>query len=241
MASQVTAAYMFKTLCEHLGKRDDLWHVVNGPKRETWFNAETIAALSRIGPGSLAKGFRVFGEESYSEMYKMCKDYNIPCSQSLAGGCDEDRRMPDVSILEGPCSDTPSLTITENKLISPGSTVSDDDVVIGNDVDSQLKTLGRTKKCDGLLDQLDRASHLIPSAQVYGLIFAVHRLGQCEQASPGAFFGALTQRVPAVFAATAWRLWDDKVKPVAPLQNIPALGGMFNGQASLGIGILIAR
>jgi hypothetical protein len=149
--------------------------------------------------------------------------------------------MPDVSILEGPCSDTPYLTITENKLISPGSTVSDDDIVIATDLESQLKALGNTKKGDGLLDQLDRASRLIPSAQVYGLVFAVHRLGQCDQVSPSHFFDDLTRRVSTIFATTAWRLWEDKVKHVDPLQNIPALGGMFNGRASLGIGILIAR
>lgn len=240
MTSQVTAAFLFSTICGHLGKRDDLWHVVNGPKRETWFTAETIAALSRIGPGSVAKGFRVFGEESFAEICNMCKEFKIACSQSLTEGCDEDRRMPDVSILEA-CGDTPCLTIVENKLISPGSTVSDDDVEMASDLESQLKALGMTKKRDGLLDQLDRASRLIPSAQVYGLIFAIHRPGQCEQVSPSLFFDDLTRRISDAFVATAWRLWEDEVKPVAALQNKPALGGMFNGQVSLGIGVLIAR
>ena len=220
MESKISPGFIFDTICGHLAKRDDLWHIVNGPKRETWFTAETIAALSRSGCDSLDHGFRVCGEEAYSAIAEMLREFEIGCSDSLRDGRCEGRGIPDISILESPCGDTPCFTIAEAKLVSPTSTKSDDSLQTCSDLKAQLGALGTTAKGDGLLDQLNRATRLVPAAQVLGLVFAVHRFGQCEQACPSNFFDNLTQQVSKMFEATTWGLWDGKVKPVAQLQGI---------------------
>jgi hypothetical protein len=241
MASEVSAEFIFKTISDHLSSRDDLWHIVNGPKRETWFTAETIAALSRRSPASLSAGFRVYGEESYSCLAAILNEYGLAAGSASSGDSDEWRRIPDVTVTQGLCNDEAStITIIEAKLVSPVSERTGDEVEMLSDFDSQVKALGNTAKCDGLLDQLDRARRLVPVAHVFGLVFAVHRLGQCAEVCPNRFFGNLASKIAEIFQATHWRLWDGKVKPVAGLQSISPLGGMFSGQASLGVGILLS-
>lgn len=239
MASNITPNLLFETIGNHLSARDDLWHVLNGPKRETWFNAETIAALSHKSPTSLSSGFRVYGEESCRALSEILSEFGQAAATAETDGWG---RIPDVTILENCGNSAPViLTIIEAKLICPASTKKDDDVELTNDVDSQLQALGNTEKVDGLLDQLDRAKRLFPAAQVFGSVFAVHRLGQCEHVIASSFFDSLTRHINTLFAQTQWCLWDDEVKAFAGCQQVTPLGGMFNGQASIGLGILNSR
>jgi len=202
MASEITPNFLFESIGNHLSTRDDLWHVVNGPKRETWFNAETIAALSRKSPTTLSSGFRVYGEESCRALAGILSEFG---QTTATAGTDGWGRIPDVTVLENCCNSDPViLTIIEAKLISPASTKEDDDVKLTSDCEKQLKALGNTDKVDGLLDQLDRAKRLFPAAQVFGLVFAVHRVGQCEQVKACCFFNDLSCSIKDVFANTSW-------------------------------------
>ena len=238
MSRTITPAFVFGSICAQLAGRSDLWHVVNGPKRETWFTAETIAALSRSSSNALNQGLRVYGEESYAEMALILQEHQIPHLNPVPN--EDKHRIPDVSILEAPSVTAASFTIAEAKLISPKSTKDDDAMEMTSDLDDQLKALGTTAKADGLLDQLNRARRIVPNAQVIGLIFAVHRLSQCEDVSADAFFARLAGRMPTVFNGTDWQLWADGIAPVPNLQHVKPLSGMFCGEASLGLGIVIA-
>ncbi len=238
MASNITPSFLFDTIDGHLSARDDLWHVVNGPKRETWFNAESIAALSHASPTAVSSGFRVYGEESYHALAEILSTFDLSVARDETDGW---KRIPDITVLENCGNDSPViLTIVEAKLISPTSTKADDDVKLASNCDAQVKTLHSTVKYDGLLDQLNRAKRLFPSAQVFGLVFAVHRRGQCEQLQAHSFFDDLTTRINALFAETPWCLWDDKVKAFVGLQGVEPLGGMFKSHASVGLGILMS-
>jgi len=239
MANDIKPQFLFATICKHMATRDDLWHIVNGPKRETWFNAETIAALSRDSSRELPTGFRVYGEESYASLAAILDEFSIEHATVTKSKSDGWRRIPDITVLENCCNHDPLyLTIIEAKLISPTSTKPDGAVEMTSDLDDQLKALDNTTKCDGLLDQLDRAARLFPSANVFGFVFAVHRLGQCEQVKPERFFGELTSGIISLYGKTDWQLWKNQVFPIENCQNIKPLGGMFSGQASLGLGIL---
>ncbi len=254
MASRITPNHLFETIGNHLSARDDLWHVVNGPKREIWFNAETIAALSRKNPTSLSSGFRVYGEESCRALSEILNEFGQTAATAETDGWG---RIPDVTILEN-CgnSDPKILTIIEAKLISPTSTRDDpnwaatpdawddgdlDDIIPKDNLADEIKSLANTHECGGLLDQLERAQRLFPAAQVFGLVFAVHRNGQCEQAQPNMFFRDLTERINSIFSNSSWCLWKGTVMAFEHLQCLNPLGGMFNGQASIGLGIIEAR
>ena len=69
-STSFTPDYFWDVVSTYFSRRDDLWHIVNGPKREVWFVAESIAALSRSSVNHLATGHRVYGEESYSSLAK---------------------------------------------------------------------------------------------------------------------------------------------------------------------------
>jgi hypothetical protein len=236
MASKITAQHIFCTICRHLSQRKDLWHIVNGPKREVWFTAETISAFSFCSPANLSVGFRVYGEEKYSIIRETLKEFNYQVNDTET---EEWTKIPDVTIMENLGNQEPViLTIMEAKLISPHSTKPPEEMGMTDDLDNQLKTLTTTTKGDGLLDQLDRAKRLFPQAQIFGLIFAVHRCGQCEEVQPDNFYQRLTEKISKLFGKTNWRLWNNKIQPINGLQNVESLGGMFDGRASLGMGIL---
>jgi len=330
MARMITPQFLFETINYHLYARHDLWHVVNGPKREVWFNAEVIAALSRGGPTTLSAGFRVYGEESYFTLAKIIKEEELEIITTVSS---EDKKIPDITVLEGcyeklevtdvdpsdvvkfntevgktaadlssrkkyqaygeelrcplaeeppeegnqdtaaagdedskPSPDVtapekrgnpdPFLTIIEAKLISPSSTKKDGDQGLKSNYELQLKALRcKTEEEDSLFDQLERAGKLFPPAQVFGLVYAVHRPGhcatrrpdkhkegrfsQCDQVSADSFFNELSERITDIFSDTQWCLWEGKVKVFKGLQNIKSLGGIFVGQASIGLGILV--
>ncbi len=234
MTTQITPEFIFRSIHEQLAGHDDLWHIVNAPKRETWFNTETITALSQRGGDSLESGFRVYGEESYAGIAKILDEHGLSYTSPIKDG---DRlRKPDFSILEAPLSESPCFSIGEAKLISPNSTGLYGEM--RSDLDSQIKQIAQTKNQDGLLDQLDRARRVVPTATVFGLVFAVHRPGQCKQAIANFFFTDLARRIQGVFKDSAWVLWDKGIEPVPELQRITPLGGPFNGETSLGIGIV---
>ena len=126
MASMITSEFIFNSINEHLENRRDLWHVVNGPKRETWFTAESIAALSHSGPNTQSEGYRVYGEESYSSLAKIMMEFDSTFEFDLTQ--DGVGRFPDISVFENLVNEKiPEISIMEAKLISPESTKNDTD------------------------------------------------------------------------------------------------------------------
>ena len=248
MESKISASVIFTILESHLSARKDFWHIVNGPKRETWFTPESIAALSDASPPDLSSGWAVYGEESFSTLAGKLSDYGY--SHNCQTGTSGSNRMADITLIENLGSPPPQfLTIIEAKLIQPETTKSEkvdkdgfdsDDELSGN-FKSELLALSSTDREDGLLDQLERASRLFPNAKVFGLVFAVHRLGQCDQAEPDTFFAQTEASISNIYNGTNWELWNHGVKAVQGLQKGNPGGGSFNGEASLGIAIIQKR
>jgi hypothetical protein len=232
----MTEQCLLDILIGHLAKRKDFWHVVFAPKRETWFSAEAIAALSVELYEAHGNHVRVFGEESYNSLRKLFKEHRIGID--IADG-EGSGTLPDISVLD--MSDPPQLTIIESKLIAPTNTQDDDDVELASSYDLQARALGRTVENDGLLDQLDKAHRLVPSSAVYGLVFGVHRVGQCEEAQSTGFYERLRETVKSSFSGSTWELWGDCIRPVPGLQSVAPLAGSLSGSASLGIGIVTRK
>ena len=221
MSAPFTPDYFWDVVSAHLSPRYDFWHIVNGPKREVWFVAESIAALSRASTGDLKTGHRVYGEESYSSLAgKFGGD-----ASSLD---DEDRRkLPDITVATDHASLL--LAILEAKLC--------DDFEPGN--------LDAAK--GNLQYQLNMARRVFPNVPVFGVIFAVHHLcravsGNHTAVDPVQFFQQVSDHAEKVmdFATYEW-CHSGRVRPVLGLQGIAPLGGMFKGQASLGIGLIQPR
>ena len=80
---------LISQISDHLGKRDDFYYIVSGPKREVWFNAEIISVLNRRQPDSFADGLVYFGEQSYKKLLKM-QGSNAPKNNEL-------NRIPDIT------------------------------------------------------------------------------------------------------------------------------------------------
>jgi hypothetical protein len=221
MSTPFTPDYFWDVVSSHLSHRDDFWHIVNGPKREVWFVAESIAALSRASTGHLKTGHRVYGEQSYSSLVK---DFG-----GDIGSLDEDdhRKLPDITVATDYASRL--LAVLEAKLCD----------------DFEPANLDGAK--GNLQYQLDMARRVFPAVPVIGVIFTVHHL--CRAVSdkhsavePIRFFNHVSDHAEKVmnFATYEW-CHPDRIRPVPCLQKIKPLGGMFNGQASLGIGLLQPR
>ena len=221
MATAYTPEYFWDVVSAHLARRDDFWHIVNGPKREVWFVAECIAALSRASVDHLRTGHRVYGEESYSSLVKnFGGDIN-----SLAN--DDRRKLPDITIATDYASKL--LAIHEAKLcddFEPANLDADE-----GHLQYQLD-MARPCASSGSGDwrDLDRAS---PQPGGAGVHTAVNPLRFFEHVSDHA------QRV-IDFGIYEW-CFAERIRPVPGLQNVKPLGGMFNGQASLGIGLIQPR
>ena len=218
MANDFTPTYFFDVVSTHLSRRDDFWHIVNGPKREVWFVAESIAALSRASAKDLKTGHRVYGEEKYSSLIKMFRGTkNVTTRGDLT-------KIPDITIASSYASRL--LAIVEAKLCD----------------DFDPKELDAQK--GHLQYQLDMARRVFPRAKVLGVIFAVHHLERAVTkkhvaVNPLKFYEHIKQSAEQQidFKAYKW-CFPEGIRPVPQLQNVPPLGGMFNGQASLGIGLI---
>jgi hypothetical protein len=120
--------------------------VLAGPKRETWFSAETFVALCRaakpLGDNEWVPDFSCWGEQQFSTIFKLI--------QATRGEGDHDRK-PDIVCyrpIDGPDA---VGTVIEIKLVR-------------NHEDSQ-SCLGELKS------QLLNARRLFPNADVLGVIF----------------------------------------------------------------------
>lgn len=221
MSAPFTPDHFWNVVSSHLSHRDDFWHIVNGPKREVWFVAESIAALSRASTGHLKTGHRVYGEESYASLAGQFGGDSSTLD-------DEDRRkLPDITVASDYASRL--LAILEAKLCDdfrPGNL----DAANGN-----------------LQYQLNMARRVFPAVPVIGVIFTVHHLcravsGKHTAVEPDRFFAHVADHAEKVmdFVGYEW-CHSGRIRPVPGLQKIKPLGGMFNGQASLGIGLVQPR
>lgn len=210
-----------KVLEQHYGKRRDFYHIVTGPKRETWFTAEAIAALSRAESGHLSRGFIIFGEKSYRSMLRELK----LTPSSMIGLSN----VPD--IVGYSYGKNVVAFVVEAKLIDS----LDDREARGTLADLKV--------------QMDRVRDLLPSATAIGLVFGVHNLSRSVSkqknangtprhvaVNPQRFFDWLKDHIEATFGPSHCK-WLDvrKVVPVARLQDIGPLGGKWNGRVSLGL------
>lgn len=216
-------ARLVAVLDKHFGKRRDFYHIVTGPKRETWFTAESIAALSRAESGSLSRGFIIFGEKSYSNMLRELK-LKASSSKGLS-------KIPD--IVGYSFRNNAVAFVLEAKLIDE----LDDD---------EAKTI-----LADLKKQLDRAKTILPSATAIGIVFGVHHLSRAVSkrknangtpkhtaVNPQRYFDWLKDHIETVFPAPSCKWLDGrKVVPVARLQSVKPLGGKWNGQVSLGLAV----
>ncbi len=221
MSAAFTPDYFWNVVSSHLSRRDDFWHIVNGPKREVWFVAEAIAALSRASAGHLKTGHRVYGEESYLSLVKKFDGDIVSLIE------DDRRKLPDITVATDYASRL--LAVLEAKLcddFEPANL----DAAPGN-----------------LQYQLDMARRALPAVPVIGVIFTVHHLSRAVSNShtavdPTRFYTHISDHAQKVmdFKSYEW-CHPDRVRPVPGLQSIQQLGGMFNGRSSLGIGLVQPR
>ena len=122
--------------------------IVSGPKRETWFSAETIAALNhRIEPhpdNSFFPTFACYGEQEYNTVFS-----SLGVDRADGGG----RKRPDVVIYSPDIGLSAILAIIEMKLCLRG--------------DKHESTL------NDLHDQMENAHSLCPEANIIGLVFFI--------------------------------------------------------------------
>lgn len=216
MSSTVTPDYFFNVVNAHLAGRNDFWHIVNGPRREVWFVTESIAALSRASTGHLDTGHRVYGEESYGSL---CDNFGGDRTKAAAPDL---QKLPDITISFDYA--TKLDTIFEAKLV---------DVPIPTNLDAS----------DGNLQyQMDMAQRVFPTVSVLGVIFVVHHLSRHSSISvdpSNGWYEHVAEQIEAAidFYRYEWS-FPEKVRPVQGLQRVKSLGGMFNGEASLGIALI---
>lgn len=195
--------------------RHDFYHIVYGPKREMWFTAEMISAISVAESTSLNVGRRIFGEETY-------KTISSHLSSPIKIPKPDKGKRPDITAI----SLRPLISvdyIIEAKLV--------------NDYNPQ--TLG-TRGDNHLESQLDRASRLFPDARIFGVIFVIH--DTCRPhfgISSETYFTNMTTVIQRKINMAKYK-WSDPlgVIPITQLKNRRPLGGPFMNFVSLGIGIV---
>lgn len=154
MLNDNEAQRLVDIICKHFSQRKDFYHVVTGPKRETWFNAECISALAQAQDADLSKSFVVHGELSYSTIYRELLQNGTSQEPSKGDG----RKVPDVF---GYSHNNGNIAfIIEAKLI--------DEL---DDKKSQSSLIE-------LQQQLETANSVLPNATVLGIIFAVHHISR---------------------------------------------------------------
>jgi hypothetical protein len=144
--------------------------VVVGPKREEWFNAESIAALWRH---SSIDTFVVYGEQKYREALK-----ETPFGDALDPV--HNLRIPDI-VAYTPSNDKYDVPfIVEAKVLYRTESESD-----------------RKASLTELRDQILRAKEVCPSAGAIGLVYLVSVVGR--RVHPRRFFDEVRGQVKDVF------------------------------------------
>lgn len=208
MVSDRDLEKMVGVLSEHFLLREDLFHIVTGPRRETWFTAESIAVLSKEECSELDKGFLITGEQSYTKL--------LHDSGTIATQEDGLRRIPDIVGFSARCKKAKIAFIIEAKLI--------------DSMKSARKTL------HDLFEQLAFAKKMFPTVVVVGFVFLVHHRYNAARDGvfPEKFFQRVTQRIESgfQFPPCHW-IVPDKVKVIR--RDVEPIGGKWDGAVSLGL------
>ena len=216
-------ARLIAILEKHFGKRKDFYHIVTGPKRETWFTAESIAALSRAQSGNQSRGFIIFGEKNYSTILR-----DLKLKASSRKGLS---KIPD--IVGYSFGKETIAFVLEAKLV--------DEL----DNDKAITIL------EDLRDQLLRAKALLPSTTVIGMVYGVHHLSRAVgkqklpsgspryvTVQPKHFFNLLANQIEDVFSSPTCKWFDQrKIVLVSNLQSVKPLSGKWYGEVSMGMAI----
>lgn len=201
-------------LLKHFGRRRDFYHIVTGPKRETWFNAEAIAALARASSDNLSHDLVFTGENNYRTVLQATKSsLSMICNGDLSKKPDIVGYSPKMNLI---------ALVVECKLIEKKNEYQ---------VARDLRILR---------SQLERAKRVVPSAIVVGLVFGVHHIGMPAQ--PETFYKWLTNRIETELPRSSFLplIGQETIVLVPGLQHIQPLSGKYNGEVSLGICALVA-
>ena len=199
-------------------RKNYFWHIVHGPKRETWFVAEMIAGISHfLGEIHSKTKIRVYGEESYATLLQNFK------TESEIVQNDTFNCRPDVTVVYG----DEITCIIEAKLCTP----------------SDYKNIGYGK--GKLLTQLDTAKKIFPGVKVYGVIFVVHTDGLFRDESEELIDeGEFIEDIENYFEKQnindkyQWSIPGIKIQIDEDRFRVRPVAGMFESVASFAFGII---
>lgn len=154
---------------ERFGRRfdaiPDFHALVNVPKCERWFTTETITALIEAKHIPFPP-YRIYGEESYKTLLQTLLGESDDEVKAKANANDltDTGRKPDITIIE-----------TKQRRI---------ELVVEAKVVYHAKDGALSDANGQLINQLERAVRLCPSATVLGLVFVIYSPQTFEEVSP---------------------------------------------------------